>query len=292
MEQYEEISLKELILLLLKGWKLILASTLITLGLAVGVFMFANQETYSMSSKATLTYNPNYVTSYGNFNSGLSKAEDVLALIQDDYYEDLQDTTSYMFPVENLKPHITFSVSSANTLSIAYSGLDEVSLQNLQSNVYHTLSAYLSTQLQDKAKKQFLLELSNASIQASVDYKKNEELIALFETELENTEMLLTSTIINPVYASLSSRLQEFKNTNLILEYTMKQKIKQIDELNTLDYEDTLPFIGIYADVANDTQVASSQQFSAKTLFPISLVLGVMFGVFVVLFMNYWKSAQ
>ena len=292
MENYEEISLKELILLLVNGWKVILLTTLLILGIASSVFVFANPETLTLSSKATLTYSPNYVTRYGSFNSGLNKAEDVLTLIQDDYYDSLQETTTYTFPVEDLKPHITFSVSAPNELTLTYTGLDKVSLEILQSNVAHTLSTYLSTQLQDKAKKQFLLELSNARIQASMDYKKNEELIALYDTELKNTEMLLTSTILNPAYASIASRLQDLKNSNLVLEYTSSQIDKHTKELNTLDYEETLPFIGIYADVVNNTDVVVTQQFSAKTLFPISLVLGVMVGVFLVLFINYWKSAD
>lgn len=292
MEQYEEISLKKLILLLLKGWKIIFLSTVVLLLIGLGVYNFGNQTTLSLSSTAQLSYFPSYITAYGTFNSGLEKGEDVLNLIEDDFYKELQDVTSYEFPVDQLKPYVSFSVSAPNTLKITYTGLDETSLQNLQSNVSHSLSIYLSTSLQDKAQQQFLLALSNSSIQAALDIKKNEELIALFEAELSQTDMLLSSNLINPAYASLASRIQDLKNTNLILNYTSTLLAKQIEELNTLDHEDTLPFIGIYADITNDNTVISSQQFNIKTLIPISLVLGMMVGIFIVLFMNYWKNTK
>lgn len=292
MEHYEEISLKELILLLLKGWKIIVLSTVVLVLIGLGVYTFGNQTTLSLSSTAQLSYFPSHVTAYGTFSTGLGKAEDVLTLIEDDFYKELQDVSSYEFSENNLKPYVSFSVSAPNTLKISYTGLDKTSLENLQSNASHYLGDYLSTKLQEKAQKQFLIELNNDSLQTALDLKKNDELISLFETELKNTDMLLTSSIINPTYASIASRIQDLRNTNLLYEYSFNQKTKQIEELNSLDFEETLPLIGVYAEVNHNKNLVSTEQFSLKTLIPISFVLGSMIGVFIVLFVNYWKNTK
>lgn len=292
MEQYEEISLKELLILLLKGWKWIVVTTLITLLLSVGVFLFENTVSYSTQSKVDLSYQSNFVTVYGTYDANLTKAEDVVALIGDDFYESLQSVNSYSFSADDLKPYISISVSAPNTLVINYSGLSEVDLQNVQSNVAHTLSQYLSHALQVKAQKQFITESNNAIVQASVELKKNEELITLFEAQLIGVSPTLNGSIINPIYNSLSLRIQDLKNNNLVYAYTQDQKLAMIEELNTQDFEDTLPNIAVYATFEHDQNVTETSQFSATTLFPISIVLGLMVGVFIVLFMNYWKTAK
>lgn len=292
MEQYEEISLKELLLIILKGWKWVVSSTLLVLGIAIIVFMVGNKTSYSLTSTAKLHYNQEYVTEYGTFKSELSKAEDVLLLIDDQFYKNLQDVTTHSFSVEDLKPFVSFVVSAPNTFTINYSGLEKVDLENLQSNVSNTLSKYLSEALQTKAKEQFIGFVANEMMNTSFESKSNTEIITILETELIKVPYTLSNNLINPAYNSLASKIQELKNENLVLNYTYTQKQTQLDNLNTLDFEETLPNIGIYSDIENNTNVVETKQFSAKTLFPISLVLGVMVSFFIVLFMNYWKTAK
>lgn len=292
MDQYEEISLKDLILIILKGWKWIVGSTLLIVGIAVVVFMVGNITTYSLSSQATLHYSQNYVTEYGSFESNLLKAEDVLLLIQDDFYEELQTMTAHEFAVEDLTPYITFKVTAPNSIVIDYTGLSKVDLENLQSNVANRLSLFLSEKLQKKAQEFFIKFNTEEMMSAAFRIKNNEELIILFEAELSKTSLALANGLINPVYSSLAEKVQALKNENIVLNYTLSLKQKKIENLNTLEVEESLPFVAIYADIENTTQVIETQQFSAKTLFPISLVLGVMVGVFVVLFLNYWKTAK
>lgn len=291
-EQYEEISLKELILLLLKGWKTIIVSTIITLSIAIGLFFVGNSTTYTLSSKAILSYFPSYVTQYGIYNSNLAKTEDVVVLIQDDFYEGLQDVTSYQFSVENLKNYVAIKVGTNNTLEFTYSGLNSVDLQNLQSNVDHTFGIYVSKALQENARKYFVAEGTNSMLSAANKLTTNNEIIPLLETELKQIPMTVSPNLINPAYSSLASKIQDLKNENIILNYTKAQKFKQIEDLQKLNLEETLPTVGIYAEFTNDPNVVATQQFNAKTLFPISLVLGLMVGIFLVLFINYWKTAK
>lgn len=292
MEQYEEISLKDLILLLVRGWKILILSIVVIMVIALGVFILGNQETYSLSSKATLSYNESHMTVYGNFDVGLNKAIDVLAFIQDDYYEDLQDVTFYEFPVKDLKPYIRFIAIEPDKVTITYSGLDRISLHNLQSNVNRTLSNYLSHRLKDNAKRHFLVELSNAMQQESYDLIKNEELIILLEAELAATNILMNNNIINPSYVVIATKIQDLKISNIELNYALNLASNQMKMLETSGYEDTLSSIVINVDTVDETTVTIHQRFNNNTFFPISFVLGLIIGVLIVLLKNYWKNSK
>lgn len=292
MEYNEEISLKELVLLLFSEWKIIVISTIVMIMISLGVYTTVNHETYSVKSNAILTCTTSFRTDYGIFDSNIKDLEDILALIGNDYYDSLLTVNSYEFPVSNLKPYVSIQTISQDSITITYSGLDVNSLHNLQLNVSQTFSSYLSTQLQTEARNYFVSELSNDVFQDTQEIKRNEDLISLFLKQLDSTDMFLTYNSLSPAYVSIATKIQDLKNINLSLVYLKSIKEKQIEELKDQDNLDSLSTITINVEITNDDTVTMTQLFPARSLFPIGFGLGLLIGIFVVLLKNYWIKAN
>lgn len=289
---YEEISLKELILLLLKGWKTVLISTVLVMFIAVGIFFTANPVTKTLQSDVSVLYQLNYITSYGVYSSNLNKTEDVIALIKDDFYQEVIEASKLEVSMDELKGMMSITVESDNSFTVSYTGQDEAELKLIQDTVSKSLTSYLTEVLQKDATEFYNKKIIETLQNSSQEMSKNNDLVALFETQLQDIPMTLSATIINPSYSSIAYKIQELKNANLVLGYTFDKALQQQEELGKNQTDESLSFIGIYTEFTNNPSIVSTRQFSAKTLFPISFVLGGMIGVFLVLFMNYWKTAK
>ena len=127
-----------------------------------------------------------------------------------------------------------------------------------------------------------------------------QKMITYFEAELVKTNPLLNNNLINPVFSSLSSHLVQAKATIAELDFSMVEN----KELST-EIKDTLEKLATFEEYLKvdqkldtphvkldfkDAKQSESQRFSATTLFPVSLILGIMLGIFVVFFKNYWTS--
>lgn len=300
MQEYEEISLRDLILVLLRGWKIIIATTVVILVISIGVFFTMNSTTYTVSTQARLTFNPEYISKFGPYALPQTKAEDFIMLLKEDTFIDhLSDLTEIdqdkLKAIFILTPinifDFTINVTSGNTeeLKVVMNALKNSSKDYINYSVSKKMFTTFDTSYITKLD---VIERATSDKQRMLSY---------FENELLNTNPLLNNNVVNPVFSSLSSHLVQTKATIAELDFTTKE-IKDFK----LETEKNIKYLSSFENYIknrsiiespqieldfNDNIQSESQRFSARTFFPVSIILGVMLGVFIVFFKNYWTNS-
>lgn len=301
MQDYEEISLRDLILLLVKGWKLIVSTTLIVLGIAILVFFMTNSTTFTTSTLTELTFKPEFTSKYGQYTLPQSKAEDFIGILKDEsFMEYLSATTE----IDNnrINTILTFTPINTNEFSISISSENDDEAMIIMRTLEEHSEDYINFIVSEKMFSTFETSLKTKLIGMEKNRFDKQKMITYFEAELVKTNPLLNNNLINPVFSSLSSHLVQAKATIAELDFSMLEnkefstEIKDIlEKLATFeDYlrvDQKLDTPHVKLDF-KDAKQSESQRFSAKTLFPVSLILGIMLGIFVVFFKNYWTSSS
>ena len=301
MQEYEEISLRDLILLLLKGWKLIATTTIVVMAIAIGVFFTLNSTTYSASTQVKLAFKPDFTSKFGPYTLPQTKAEDFVALLKDDaFIDNLSTLTEYSSDQLNSILTLTPINTTDFTINVTGSSAEEpvIIISALEGSAEKYINYVVS-------KKMFItFETSyNAKLVGleKLDSDK-QKMLTYFETELKSTTPLLNNNVVNPVFSSLSAHLVQVKASLAEIDFSAietKEYLNEIennlDNLKTFDdfkmnnYNFDSPKIELSF---NEIIQNESLRFNAKTLFPVSLILGIMLGVFIVFFKNYWINSS
>lgn len=301
MNEYEEISLKELILIILKGWKMIVASVFITVGIAIIIFFTSNSQTLNSSTKNKIILKSEYTTEFGQYVLPISNADAVILLLkEDDFYSFISNEMK--IDVDTLKQSITYSPISTSDYMINISVEDSFDIKTLTEQVVKYSKEFIDYSISNKA----LLSFENSSNirKTNLENSKLEKLMMLtyFEEQLKNTDILVNSYTINPMYAIIASNLISLKANLAEIDYTIVKTDKYLIDIDT--YLESFTSFKTYLTSSNkfddldlhinqsETVYSMTTKFSAKTLFPVSVILGAMIGVFIVFFKNYWLNSS
>jgi len=298
MNEVEEISLYELILMIIKGWRTIILITIILILLSVGVFIFFNKPTYVTQTSASLTFNQVQYTDIGEYTFPYTKPEEFITILKNEEF------IEYIASETNLEQlmlvnSVTYNVKNSNEINISVSNSNkEMSskiLNIIKENSESFLNYYLSNEAINKLKLSKTIKLKSLN-KNLLDLNR---IISYLENKLLETKIYLGNNI-NPEYSSIVNVLEIRKTDKKVLEFNindLEEDIKLIDEFNSsiISFNDYLNsdsdlLISKLEMNFKDNKSNETYQFNAKTLFPISGLLGIMLGVFIVFFKSYWHT--
>lgn len=298
MNDVEEISLYELILLITKGWKIILITTITTVLLSFGVYLFYNQPNYESQTTGSIAFIQTQFTDIDKYTFPYSKSEDFIKILKnEDYFKFIATKTN--LDKSLISESITYSVKDSNEIILSVSNsnpeITSTIMKSLKENNQSFLNYFLSNEV-----------VMNLDLSKNTKLKSfNRELIVInriityLENKLVETNVYLGSNI-NPEYSSIINELESRKTEIKELEFNIsdvEESIKLIDEFKSTilsfnDYlnSDSKLLISELELNYEDNQSFEAYRFSAKTLFPIASILGIMLGVFIVFFKHYWLT--
>jgi len=301
MQEYEEISLRDLILILLKGWKLIVATTIVVLTIAFGFFLTLNTTTYTASTQVKLMFKPDYPSKFGTYALPQTKTEDFLTLLKDEIFIESLSTTLRL-DSDQLKTVLTFTPINTIDFTIKVIGATSEDTNVLINTVVDSAEDYINYVVSKKMFTSFDTSYNTKLIELEKSKTDKQRLNTYFETELKSITPLLNNNVINPVFSSLSANLVQVKANLAEIDFSIEETKDYLNEiensLNSLKSFDIFKIENLSFDSQmielsfTDINQSEIQRFNAKTLFPISLVLGVMLGVFIVFFKNYLTNSS
>lgn len=299
MNEIEEITLYELVQTIIKGWKGILITTLITLGFSLVIFFTYNTPTYKSESIASIDFMQEFFTDLGQYTVPYSKSEEFILIFKNaEYIEYLSKVNelSY-FEVAN---SISFTAIDADKYKISVSNVNEEILNKLHSSIKKYSKDFIDYILADKFIDQ--IESTNNIKSKTLEKQLSDkmQILQYLENELSNTKKLINSNVINPEYSTLSSQLVQMKRDIAEIGFEIneieinKPKIEVYKNNNDtfekyLQSSQQLFKSNLFVTNSNDTSY-SIYRFSSKTLFPVSILLGIIIGVFIIFFKNYWQN--
>lgn len=300
MNEIEEISLYELIQIIIKGWRTIIISTLVTLLLTIGVYFLSNSPTYSSNLIGTVFFTKDQITDVGQYSFPYSKSEDFAIMLKDKEF--IQFLSSEL-EISESDIRSNLSISSPNTTEY----LLNITSSNQTNNdtILSKTKEYSEKYMNYVASKNAIEQIKHTQTQKLDTLEKQlrdkNRLLEYLNIELENTDKLLGANI-NPSYSSLLSYKTRLEFERTELEFA----VKDIEE-NSVKINDFIDNSESYKDyLSNDQELSISNieieydqiqttevyRFNAKTLFPIAGLLGIMLGIFIVFFKNYWISSS
>lgn len=298
MNEIEEISLYELIQIIIKGWKTIIISTLVTLLLAIGVYLINNSPTYSSNLIGSVFFTKDQITDIGLYSFPYSKSEDFTLMLKD---KEFIQFISNELNINDNEISSNLNISSPNAIEF----VPNISSSNQINNdlILNKIKEYSEKYVNYVASKNAVEQVKHTHNQKldSLDKQLSDKnrLLEYLNKELENTDKFLGNNI-NPSYSSLLSyktRL-EFERTELefakndIEEVSLKVNDFISKNTSFQDYLSNNQEISIsnIEIIYEPIQTIVSYKFNLKTLIPISIILGSMIGIFIVFFKNYWIS--
>lgn len=298
MNEVEEVSLYELIMMITKEWKTILITAVITIGLSIGVYVFYNQPSYESQSTSSIIFYQNQYTDLGEYTFPYSKAEDFIKILKnEDYVSFIASKTKLDKSI--ISSSITYTVKDLNKFVVKVSNSNSDTTNIILKTLLANNEDYLNYYLSDEAlvKLNLLKTLQLKSLNKNLDGANR--VISFLEIKLDETNLYLGSNI-NPEYSSLINILESRKTAVKEIEFNIsdiEESLKLIDAFNSniLSFEDYLILDSklLISDLKlkyDDVQSFESYRFIAKTLFPIAALLGIMLGIFIVFFKRYWTS--
>lgn len=299
MNDYEEISLKELIQIVLKGWKIILASVLVMLGISVILFFTYNSTTYITQTSETLIYTEEQYTEIGIYELPFSEVKDFLLLYNNSKLNQFI-SKKLNISVDELNDSIKYKSLGGNEYQVTVSNSSKENNKIIHEAILDYSSEYINYAVSDKGIS--LIDISLNQELALLNKTVSEKTIIAnhLENELNQTTMIISNNI-NPIYSSLSDQWILTKKEILEAEILINEiniNIPRIDEYKSkiLTFEDYLTFkprlsVSKIEIIHDNILNSESARFSAKTLFPVSIILGLMLGIFIVFFKKYWDSS-
>lgn len=289
----EEISLKELILILLKEWKTILMITFIGFLFSIALIFLFNETSYTTTLEGSISTIDRYDTTYGVYSSNITKIDEQINLINNHEYID------YLNTLEVKSINVNPKVINGSDFTIQIQSNEESMTKTAANEIAKSFELYLNYNLQSKALSHFLTlnEINVVKLKESSQY--TQELIKTFSAKLEGVQSLLEVSIINPTYQIIQSEithleLAELTNTNEIRR--LEKSIEKLSGQQSESFEDYLESNDRFDQVtvsllfSDKSLTQSTKRFEPLTTTAIATVLSIMLGVFVALFKNYWNN--
>lgn len=298
MNDVEEISLYELIMMISKGWKTILITTVITIGLSIGVYVFNNQPSYESQTTGLIVFNQNQFTDIGLYSFPYSKSEDIALMLKDKEFTQLL-SSELSIDEDNISSNLHINAPNATEYVLSISSSDQTNNELILNMIKEYSEKYVNYVASKNAAEQ--IKHAQAQKQDSLDNQISDKnrLLGYLNSELKDIDMFLGNNI-NPAYSSLLSYKTRLEFEKTELEFS-KNDIEEVSIIandflsNNASFQDYLSTNQelLISDIMieyGQIQTNEVYQFNAKTLFPIAGLLGIMLGIFIVFFKRYWIS--
>lgn len=297
---YEEISLKELIILLIKGWKWIVSTTIITTVLALIFTLGFKPVVYESNSHFNINIPTSVQTPFGVYTLPSTKVADyTVYLATDEVLRDVIESLDLEISVESLKNsvHFTYDNSQGANLVQTTVSFDDPQLaaqihkswlEHYQLFVEKTykLSALETLKSQNiNDYNSLIIEQTNLIDELSALQSYKETLsYTKGVSELESAD--------NHLYYLVLNRESALAIRNYQIDILKNRKQSDLEALNNMDAQTSdLVILEPAIILPLSIEVPSSPLDSGLLLnASIGLVLGAMVAVFIVFFINYWKS--
>lgn len=324
----EEITLREIILILLKH-KILIISLAVIIGLCAGVYSKL-MVTPIYTTKMNIVVNmPNiYQTRFGEYTLPISMNGDFLKLITNNdvlsnTISDLGDDASVV-TTSDLNSRISIGTISTSTnpeqtvFEVTVAGESPEEAVELANALYENYLEYLNIMMKNNAIDYFSndLQVKIKVAENELDITrgvvaKNEELLSTIPQMIDvnsiinnvtNTTdgVIILEDVINPTYTETEKIIIQAKQLIMDSEVKVEQYTKYIQELsveketlNTVgDSETSIPSITDNNIFQSSSVIPPTNPSNSNTLMNvmIGIVLGGMLGVFLVFFRAYWKK--
>lgn len=337
---YEEISLKEIISVLLNGKKLIAIITIVVVALAGFYSFFIQYTEYENDSLINVSIKDTVETPYGEFETPYRTLDEYTRIVKNSEVlkmtaKDMNNTysekriasminteaitadRSFRINVKSDKLEETYQIAQAHTDNyIQYLQFDLTKkainyLYNKSNSDINVMEKKLEKNSEDMARAKEVLkntpktiDLENALL-TQTDYSQFVSPNGEFDSQ-EFKGQRIVSQEVHPSYEMITNRLTELEmERNDLLNYITVAKIN-MEEL-TKDKQSMEDFqeipspddinIGISQAMKNLVVVSQRPQLESREITPgyklniaIAIVLGLMMGVFVAFFRDYWKK--
>lgn len=290
--QENEISLKELILILLKGWKWIIGTTVVSFIISLLILVTLNTTTYQLNLTGTIIKADNYDTAFGVYPAYMVKNMDLINLVKSSEYLEIITNEGDAFT-------ITPTLSDAGEMTISLNSNDPLSLTEASASILESFEIYVNYALQNKAIEYFMDTNQISLDRTIVTVENNTKLIETLTQKLNSIDRLVAPDIINPEFNVFSSQRASIEFETIRLQYEIEKmttNLVQLEKLISKDFDaykmqkEQLDVIKASINFNTSNNVQELNRFNPLTLLPISIILGGMLGVFIVFFLHYWKN--
>lgn len=312
----DEISLKELITILLNEKKIIAIITIAAV-ILVAIYSFAFLKIqYQNNALINVAINEKSIeTPFGIFENPYDTLDEYMALVKDGNVlamteSDLEDKYSSKDIANTIQTDI---ISKDQSFSIIVKGDNEKDV-NLITNVHtDNYLRYLQFDLTYKAIDYLYNKNHNEINILEKKIEENKNIKDKINALIEDTPKVINlnnskGQEIHPAYAIYLSEIAnlDIERINLLNSLEIVQKnnealskeLKSIEEFKEIPSQEKLNN-DIYQSVKNIVTVNEESLMESKVIKPryklniiISLVLGLMMGIFVAFFKNYWKTTN
>lgn len=298
--EYEEISLKELIIILLKGWKWIVGVTLATTLAAIVFTLGFKPVLFESNSHFNIKIPTSVETQFGTYSFPSTNVNDYINLLTSDTV--INGIKDELKNDVNLREMLTYSydaTKSINTVNTKVTLEDPKLAAEIHQVWLEQFKETLEENYQQIAIDQLSANLENKSASLISEQESIRTKLTVLKTYKESLTYVkgvsVDESADNYLYYQVISKILDLElkdyeiSTSLVL---YEQDIKDLeaisvlnqrnDELNVLNGVITLPIDIIEPKTSIDRGLMLNTA--------IGVVLGGMFGIFIVFFINYWKN--
>lgn len=298
--EYEEISLKELIIILIKGWKWIVSVTLITTLAAIVFTLGFKPVLYESNSSFNIILPSSVETQFGTYNFPSTNVNDYISLLTSDSV--INGINDELKSDINLREALTYTYDATKNINTVNT---KVTLEDpkLATEIHQIwLEKFVETleeSYQQIAIEQLIANLKNKSaslISEQESIRTQLTVLKTFKESLNYTKgVSVDESADNYLYYQVITNIMNLELRDYEISTTLVLYDQDIDdleaisvlnqrnhELNVLNGAITLPTKIIEPTTSIDRGLMLNTA--------IGFVLGGMLGVFIVFFLNYWKS--
>lgn len=290
----EEISLKELILILVKGWKLIVGTTVLSVIAAILGVTVLNTTSYSGELQGKLIKIDEYNTIYGSYRPTYLSIEDqIKQSFTKDFLDYIQKEADF-----DESPSLLVSAPDGINFTIQYISNSNDGIDPFLKSVQRHLEDYLNYDVQIQAIDSLQKYYHNESIREQRNININQDYIDRFVEKRDQTEKLLGSNI-NPAYDMIQREITRYEIKQL--ESQARIETLESDEklLESYYYENFDSYkkgnehfdaVSVNLTLSKDINITPITRFNTPLMIVVGAVMGAMLGIFIVYFIQYWKS--
>lgn len=290
----KEITLRELIEKISLKWKWIAFSIFITLLISIVILTFFNQTSFSGNIGLRLEVKEIFDTTYGPYK----KTQSTNTLMQLPNNLELID-----FLNDKSKMSGTYAITLIDdyTFLIGYTSQNEKETKDALENIRKYYGDFVDYTLQKDAISNFKEIFELALEKERILLENNEILSTEYSTLIKSTEKSINNSIINPAFETLTKEITLLEIARIKNIQRIKEINNSLESLDSFHYNDFNSFIfgtkklnpvSLDIGISSDIEFSENLNYNPKVLIPISIVSGLMFGVALILFVNYWRSGR
>lgn len=294
--EYEEISLKELIIILIKGWKWIVSLTLITTLAAIVFTLGFKPVLYESNSSFNIILPSSVETQFGTYNFPSTNVNDYIVNLKDnEVLKSVIDNAELNMSVEELSTLVNYSYDpnkGINLVNTSVKSSDPKLSVQIHQIWLDEFVQYLDKKYQEIARNQLMQNIDNKEITL-----KNESGSILIQLEaIENYSLNVNyndGTNINEssenylYYQLISKRMNlELRNTEIDL------LLKQLDDLKTnLKNQGDLSLLEDVILLPNQINELT-KPLSRGVLInsAVGFVMGLLISSFILFLREFWRN--